>query len=131
MGALGAMKVPVSGSGGRPRPGEQIAVAGAERRDAVALCQAEQQAAGDGAGYIAHAADHLRDDPLQPGVEPHAGIDRVVIHADQEAADAAERGRDREYRAVHFVDVDAALLRGVAIQRGCPHRPAELGEAQE
>ncbi len=44
---------------------------------------------------------------------------------------AAERRRDGEHRAVHAVDVDAALLRGVAVERGGAHRPAELGEAQE
>ena len=79
------MKVPVSGSGGRlaraaedaVRPqhedhdqnheGEQVAVARAERRDAVALDQAEQQAADDRARHVAHAADHLRHDALQAG----------------------------------------------------------------
>ena len=37
----------------------------------------------------------------------------------------------REHRAVHAIDIDAALLRGVAVECGRPHRPAELGEAQE
>ena len=111
--------------------GEQVAVARAERRDAVALDQAEQQAAGDRARHVAHAADHLRDDALQAGLKAHVGVDRVVIHADEKAGHAAERRRDREHRAVHAVDVDAALLRGVAVERGRPHRPAELGEAQE
>ena len=64
-------------------------------------------------------------------MEAHVGIDRVVIHADEKARDAAERGRDGEHRAVDPVHVDAALLRGIAIERGCPHRPAELGKAQE
>src|SRR3954468_18720728 len=61
----------------------------------------------------------------------HVRVDRVVVHANEKAGDAAERRRDREYRHVHAVDVDTALLRRVPIQRGCPHGPAELGEAQE
>ena len=55
----------------------------------------------------------------------------IVIHADQEPADAAERRSDGEDGAVDRVDVDAHLLRRLAILRGRAHREAELGEAQK
>ena len=44
---------------------------------------------------------------------------------------AAERRGDGEDGAVDRVDVDAHLLRRLAILRGRAHREAELGEAQE
>ena len=43
----------------------------------------------------------------------------------------AERGRDREHRLFTRLTSTPHLLRGVAVQRGGAHRPAELGEAQE
>jgi hypothetical protein len=55
----------------------------------------------------------------------------IVIHADQKAADAAQRRSDGEDGAVDRVDVDAHLLRRLAILRGRAHRETELGEAQK
>src|SRR5579883_171865 len=111
--------------------GEEIAVRGAEQRDAVALGQAEQQAADDRARHIADAADHLRDHPFQGRLKAHRRIDVVVIHADQQAAEAAQRGGDGEDGAVDRVDIDAHLLRRLAILGGGAHGEAELGETQE
>ena len=110
---------------------EQIAVAGAEHRDAVALDQSQQQAADHRARHVAGAADDFGDDALQRRLQAHRGVDLVVVHADQQAGDAAERSRNAEHRLIDAVDVDAHLHRGVAVLRGRAHRPAELAVAQE
>ena len=111
--------------------GEEVAIARAEQGDAVALDEAQQDAARDGAGHVAHAADDLGDDALQGRLEAHRRVDVVVIHADQQAAHRAQARGDGEHRAVHGVDVDAHLLRGVAVLRRGAHRPAQPREAQE
>ena len=110
---------------------EQVAVAGAEQGDAVALDQAQDQAAADRARDVAHAADHQRHHALEHGLEAHVRVDVVVVHADQQAGDAAQRRGDREHAHVHQIDVDAHLLGRVAVLGGRARRPAELGEAQE
>ena len=110
---------------------EQIAVAGAEHGDAVALDQSEQQAADHRAGHIAGAADDFGDDALERRLQAHRGVDLVVVHADQQAGDAAKRSRNAEHRLIDAVDVDAHLHRGVAVLRGGADGPAELAVAQE
>ncbi|MDR8804531.1 hypothetical protein FEP89_05287 [Burkholderia multivorans] len=110
---------------------EQVAIARAEQRDAVAFDEPEQQAPRDRARHVAEAADQQRDDALQRRLEAHRRIDAVVVHADQQPAHAAERTCDRKHRLIHAVDVDAHLQRRVAILRRRAHGPAEPREAQE
>ena len=110
---------------------EQIAVAGAEDRHAVAFHQPQQETANHGARHIARAADHLRDNTLQRRVKAHRSIDLVVVHADQHAGKATKRGGNPEHCLVHAVDIDAHLHGGVAVLCRGPHSPAKLGIAQE
>lgn len=143
------MKVPVSGSGGglpgageqavwpqhehddQQQEREQIAVAGAEHGDAVALDQSEQQASDHRTRHIAGTADDFGDDALERRLQAHRGVDLVVVHADQQAGNAAERSRNAEHGLIDAIDVDAHLHRGVAVLRGGTHGPAELAVAQE
>ena len=55
----------------------------------------------------------------------------VVIHAHQQSAETAKRGRDGEDGAIDCIDVHAHLQRRVAVLGGRAHGQAELGEAQE
>ena len=111
--------------------GEQVAVGRAEQPDAERLRQPQQHRAADRAGHVAHAADHLGDDALERRREAHRGVDMVVIHADQQAGQAAQPGRDGEHGPVHRIGVDAHLAGGLAILRGGADGPAEPREAQE
>ena len=77
------------------------------------------------------AADYDGDNALKGRLKAHRGVDMVVVHADQQPADAAERGGDGEHRTVDAIDVNAHLPRRIAILRSRAHRVAEFGEAQE
>ena len=111
--------------------GEQVSETAAEKRDAVTLGQAQQQPAADRARHVAQPANHHRHHALQGGVETHVGIDAVVIHPDQHAADPAQRRGDGEHGHVHPIGVHAHLTRSVLILRRRPHRPTKLAEPQE
>jgi hypothetical protein len=55
----------------------------------------------------------------------------IVIHADEEAADAAQRRSDGEDGAIDRVDIDPHLLRRLAILGGRAHRETKFGEPQK
>ena len=60
-----------------------------------------------------------------------AGVDLVVVHADQHAGQATERRGNRKHGLVHRIGIHAHLSCGVAIECRGSHRPAQLGKPQE
>jgi len=108
--------------------GEQVAVAGAEQGDPIALGKPQDQAAGYGPRHVAEAAEQHRHHAFERCVETHGGVDAVVEHADQQTADGAERGSDGEHRHVHAVGVHPHLARRIRVLSGGAHRPPKLGE---
>ena len=83
------------------------------------------------AGQVAEAAERRRGEALDAGGKAHARVDVAVIHADQHAADAGERRRDRERERLEPAGVDAHLQGRVAVLGGRAQGPAEARVHQE
>src|SRR5262245_42210213 len=80
---------------------------------------------------VGSPADRGGGEALQAGLGSDRPVDVRVVHADQDAADAGQAGRDREGQRLDDAGVDAHLPGRVAVLGGRPDRPAEAVALEE
>ena len=103
---------------------------GAEIANRHHLDQADDQAAGDRAPDIAHAADDHGGDALEPDHLAHERMDLAVVQREDHAGERGEQSAHHEYHRHDAVDVDAEQERGVGIFRNRAQAATERGCAR-
>ena len=99
-------------------------------QDAEGLKLPDDERREKGARHAAHAADHGDDEGLGDDRQVHARIGRDARDLER-AAEAGEKGAEKQRAGEQHRLVDAERRHHVAILRRRPHQNAEAGPAQE
>src|SRR2546426_12458000 len=83
------------------------------------------------AGGVAAPAEDGRGERLEPGVEAEVLADEPEAETPDKAGSRGQHAAEQEGQGDRLVLVDAHQRGGLAILRGCPHRPAESRPADE
>ena len=105
--------------------GDGVAVGRADVGRHQRLRHAHEQAAGDGAGEVADAAQHRGDERLDPGHQPHQGLDLGIAQGDHGAGGGGERGAEHEGQRDDGVHVDTHQRRRIVAEADGAQRHAD------